>query len=101
MFLTTIEGLPGMWREKYGASRMRIDVVAAAGRKADVKIDGLAVIEIGDRLGHGGGRRDERGGNHDAWQEKGLDPPNGRSAKNAEHRSLPRTAGGPGLVAAT
>jgi hypothetical protein len=28
-----------------------IDVVAAAGRKADVETDGLAAIEVADRIG--------------------------------------------------
>jgi hypothetical protein len=46
----------------------RINVVAAAGRKADIKIDGLAAIEIGYGIRHGVCWRDEGDGNHDAQE---------------------------------
>src|SRR5262245_31033317 len=39
----------------------RIEIVAAAGRKADIKADGLAAIEVGNGLRLGWGLYDERG----------------------------------------
>ena len=55
MFLTTMVGLPGMWRAEMARDRAGIDVVAAAGIAADDELDGLAGVVVLRR----GGRRGE------------------------------------------
>src|SRR5206468_11454769 len=46
-----------------------IEVVAAAGREADIEADGFAAIEVGDRLGSGRGRHEQHSGRGDAYRQ--------------------------------
>jgi hypothetical protein len=56
-----------------------IDVVAAAGRVADIDLDGLAPVEIGDAVGPAGDDRPEP-------EHQGADRPN----RKADHKRAPR-----------
>src|SRR5262245_64201356 len=46
-----------------------IEIVAAAWRETDIEADGLAAIEVGDRLGSGGGLREQHSGRGDTYRQ--------------------------------